>query len=508
MPIHQKLRPTHVLRVLKSLSYPHKYGVNMKQPAFGRRIASAVMAAMLFAMPLASIAQTRISMPKNKYSVQDDVKLGNDAARQVERQFPLISDADAAEYLERIGQRLVAAIPSQFQEPAFNYRFRWVNASDLNAFALPGGPMYVDRGMLESAHNEGELAGVMAHELSHVVLRHATAQQTKATSAGSTLRNLGLILGGAVLGGQAGAQLGAVFAQGFALKYSREYESQADTLGAQIMASAGYDPRDLANVFQTIASQSRGGTPQWLSSHPDPGNRYQKINQEAQYLRVTNPIKVTRDFERVQAKFRAMPRARSMAEIQQGGGTYNNGTYSGGRNSGGNNGGYNGGSTAGGYARTVPYPSSQMKAYSAGNVSFGVPSNWEPFSGGSQAAFAPQGAYGDQGITRGLMVGFESTQSRNLATNSQNYVNSVLQGNAYLSQRSGFVQTNIGGQQGYSIQLSGRSQLTGRAEIVTIFTTQMRNGQLFYMITVAPQDEAASYSQAFRGIINSVQINE
>src|SRR4051812_37580550 len=158
------MRPELLCRVLKSLSYPHKYGVNMKQPAFGRRIASAVMAAMLFAMPLASIAQTRISMPKNKYSVQDDVKLGNDAARQVERQFPLINDVDSAEYLERVGQRLVAAIPSQFQEPAFNYRFRWVNASDLNAFALPGGPMYVDRGMLQSAHNEGELAGVMAHE--------------------------------------------------------------------------------------------------------------------------------------------------------------------------------------------------------------------------------------------------------------------------------------------------------------------------------------------------------
>ncbi len=484
----------------------------MKQTAFGRRIATAVVAAMVFAMPLASIAQTRITMPKNKYNVQDDVRLGSEAARQVERQFPLINDADAGEYLERVGQRLVAAIPAEFQQPAFNYRFRWVNASDLNAFALPGGPMYVNRGMLESAHNEGELAGVMAHELSHVVLRHATAQQTKATSAGSTLRNLGLILGGAVLGGEAGAQLGSVFAQGFALKYSREYESQADTLGAQIMAAAGYDPRDLANVFQTIASQSRGGTPQWLSSHPDPGNRYQKINQEAQYLHVTNPIKITRDFERVQANFRAMPRARSMAEIEQGGGTYNNGTYGGGRNSGGNNGGnsggYNGGSAGGGYARTVPNPSTQMKAYSAGNVSFGIPSNWESFSGGSQAAFAPQGAYGDQGITRGLMTGFESTQSRDLATNSQNYVNSVLQGNTYLSQRSGFVQTNISGRQGYSVQLSGRSQLTGRTEIVTIYTTQLRNGQLFYLVTVAPSDEAASYSQAFRSIINSVQIND
>src|SRR6476620_1004305 len=146
----------------------------MRTTRFGRRLGTMAIAVTMLMLPIISIGQTRIVMPKNKYSVQDDVKVGNDAARQVEQQFPLINDADAAAYLERIGQRLVSSIPSQFQQPAFSYRFRWVNASDLNAFALPGGPMFVNRGMIESAHNEGELAGVMAHELSHVVLRHAT----------------------------------------------------------------------------------------------------------------------------------------------------------------------------------------------------------------------------------------------------------------------------------------------------------------------------------------------
>src|SRR2546423_10345737 len=134
-----------------------------------------------------------------------------------------------------IGQRLVAAIPVEFQHPEFNYRFKVGNASDINAFALPGGPMYVNRGMIQTARNEGEIAGVMAHELSHVALRHATAQATKQSSAGNTARSLLLILGGAAVGGQAGAELGAVAAQSFMLKYSREYESQADALGAIIM---------------------------------------------------------------------------------------------------------------------------------------------------------------------------------------------------------------------------------------------------------------------------------
>jgi hypothetical protein len=455
-----------------------------------------MLALTLWAMPLAVSAQTRIVPPKNKYKVQDDIKLGNDAANQIDRQFPIINDEDATAYIERVGQRLAGAIPAEFSHPEFNYRFKWVNASDLNAFALPGGPMYIDRGMIESAHNEGELAGVMAHELSHVALRHATAQATKQSSAGSTLRNLGLILGGAVLGGQAGAQLGAVFAQGFALKYSREYESQADTLGAQIMARAGYDPRDLANVFQTIQQQGGSGGPEWLSSHPDPGNRYAKINQEARMLNVSfNPIKITRDFERVQARFRSMPKARSMAEIEKGAPAGNGGATS--------------SPTAGGkYSSQVEYPSTRTRTYTEGNIiRLSVPENWREFAGPSDVQFAPEGAYGSDGITRGVMVGV-ATGQRNLSQDSQAYLNEILQGNSYLRQQNRLTGTYVGDRQGYTTTLSGRSPITGRTEVVTVYTTQTRSGQLVYITTVVPQDESYSYSSAFRSILNSVRFND
>jgi len=128
--------------------------------------------------------------------------------------------------------------------------------------------MFVNRGMLEKANNEGELAGVMAHELSHVALRHATAQATKNSSAGNTARSLLLILGGAAVGGQAGAELGAVAAQSFMLQIQREYESQADALGAIIMARAGYDPRDLAQRLSHDREPGGSGGPQFLSDHP------------------------------------------------------------------------------------------------------------------------------------------------------------------------------------------------------------------------------------------------
>ena len=147
-----------------------------------------------------------------------------------------------------VGERLVRAIPTQFQQTAFDYQFEIVNASDINAFALPGGPMYVNRGMIEAAKTEGEMAGVMAHEISHVALRHATANATKQSNPLNQILGIGAILGGAVLGGQTGAAIGSTIYQGYILKYSREYESQADILGAQIMARAGYDPRDLHNV--------------------------------------------------------------------------------------------------------------------------------------------------------------------------------------------------------------------------------------------------------------------
>lgn len=466
----------------------------MRKQFLGTRLTAAFTAFMVTMLPVVAIAQsTQIKLPKNKYKVQDDVRLGSQAAAEIDRQFPVLRDADATDYVERVGQRLVASIPPQFRQPQFDYTFKIVDARDLNAFALPGGPMYVNRGMIQSARNEGEIAGVMAHEISHVALRHATAQATKQSGAANTLRTLGLILGGAVVGGQAGAQLGALGASIWTTKYSREYESQADTLGAQIMADAGYDPRDLANVFQTIAGQRNGGgAPQWLSSHPDPGNRFEKINREATYLRVSpNPIKITRDFERIQARFRGMPRAPSMAEIEKGYRPANVQTGSTGR-----------------YASVVERPSPQMRAYSGTSwLRISVPSNWRDLAGQEAVQFAPDGAFGDQGITRGVMIGVYDGRTSDLAGASENYLNELLQGNAYLQKRTGFSRTYVGGQLGYSMSLSGRSPVTGRTEIATVYTTKIRTGQLFYVVTVVPDSESYIYDSSFRNVLGSIRFN-
>jgi len=469
----------------------------MRKINLGKSFAAFALMWTIIVTPLAAFGQTRITMPKNKYKVQDDVKIGQQASTEVEQQMPILNDAEATRYVEQVGERLARAIPSQFQQTAFDYQFKVVNASDINAFALPGGPMYVNRGMIQAASREGEMAGVMAHEISHVALRHGTAQATKQSNPLNQILGIGAVLGGAVLGGQTGAQLGQVFAAGYFLRYAREYETQADILGAQIMANAGYDPRDLANMFRTIEQQSGGSrNPEWLSSHPNPGNRYENINREAQLLRISNPIQNTAQFERIKSRLARMPRAQTMAEIEKNAQ----------RNS--QNGGQN--PTANGrYESRVSLPSARTRSYTGGNfLRLSVPDNWQVFETQNSVTFSPQGAYGRDGITHGAMVGVTQTQSNNLGQATEDYVNGLLQGNDYLRQQSNYTRTTIAGRNGYTTVLSGRSPITGRTEIVNIFTTQLRNGSLLHIAMVAPQEDSSSYTNAFRNMIRSIQIND
>src|SRR4029453_5359854 len=131
---------------------------NMRVSRYTVTVAALVMSVEILG------AQTKITAPKNKYSPQDDVKLGREAAAQVEQQLPLLRDDNVASYVSDIGQRLFQAIPPERRHPEINYTFKVVNVKEINAFALPGGPMYVNRGMIEAARNEGEVAGVVAHE--------------------------------------------------------------------------------------------------------------------------------------------------------------------------------------------------------------------------------------------------------------------------------------------------------------------------------------------------------
>ena len=472
----------------------------MKRPGYlGTKWLAGLMTAVIAMMPLSALAQTKISYHSNKFKPEDDVQLGRQTAAEAERQFPLLRDAEVTSYVESVGQRLVASILPEFQHPEFRYYFKVIDARDINAFALPGGPMYVNRGMIEAASTEGEMAGVMAHELSHVALRHGTAQATKAQKYGLLAGILGV--GGAILGGPIGtaAQVGAQGVGVYFLKFSREYETEADLLGARIMANAGYDPRDLARMFQKIEAQGGGGGG-FLSDHPSPANRYARINQEAQYLPVRNRVLDNREFNRIKERLRGYRQAPSMEEIQRSGQRYPDQ---------GNSNNYPSNPPRGG----VDYPSSRYRSYSElGFLRVSIPDNWRELPDQGSVWFAPQGAYGSANgrtvYTHGVSFGVVQTRSRNLQQATDEMISSLEQGNGNLRARGGYQRTYVGGRNALSIVLSNINEVTGRPEIVTVTTTQLRNGEIFYLITVSPESDFGDYQNAFRNIVRSVQLND
>ena len=461
------------------------------------RIPLRITAALVLSSALVS-AQTKVVAPKNSYTPAQDVELGRRAAAEARQQLPILRDDGVTSFLEDIGRRLVAAIPADMRHPEFHYTFEPVNVREINAFALPGGPMFVNRGMIEAANTEGEVAGVMAHELSHVILRHGTAQASKAQK-----YQIGQVAG-AILGSIIGGGWGQVISQGSQfglgtafLRFSREYERQADILGSQIMARAGYDPRDMASMFKTIEKQGGSGGPQWLSDHPNPGDRAAYITKEAQLLRVENPVGNTREFTQLQARLKQMPPAPTTEQATKNAGNRPTGTSGGGSMPTGR----------------VPAPASNFRTYTEGNMfKVSVPSNWREIPGQSAVTFAPEGAYGQANgqnvFTHGVEIGGARNESHDLQTATNELVESLGQANPGLSRASGYDRVTLSGRSGLRTVLTNSQSATGQPESIVVFTTQLRDGNLFYAVAVAPQNDFNAYRSVFDKVIRSIQLME
>jgi hypothetical protein len=151
-----------------------------------------------------------------------------------------------------------------------------------------------------------------------------------------------------------------------------------------------------------------------------------------------------------------------------------------------------------------------MRVFSSGKfIQMNVPDNWQEFPTQDSVWFAPQGAYGNQGITHGAMIGMVQSRSNNLQQATEDYVNGLMQGeNNYLRQAANYSRTTLGGRNAYATTLSGRSPLTNRNEVVNVITTQLRNGNLFYVVAVAPENEASNYNYAFRNMLRSIRLGD
>jgi hypothetical protein len=454
-----------------------------------------VVVALVLSLAGLGDAQTRVTPPKNSYTPEQDVKLGLEAAAQARKELPMLGDRTLDNYVATVGRRLVAAIPPELANSRFQYTFEVVNQKEINAFALPGGPMFLNRGMIEAAKTEAEMAGVMGHEISHVVLRHGTAQATKGQKF-----QIGSVLGqiaGAVIGGAAGSIIaqGSQFGLGaYFLKYGREYESQADLLGAQILARAGYDPRQMANMFKTIEAEGGGRGPEWLSSHPNPGNRYNAINKEAQSLRI-NGNGDTGEFRSIQARLNDMSPALTAEQIAR---NQKNKPRS--------------SSSSSRTAVRVEPPADTYRSYQPANfLRVSVPSNWEQDAEKSGVTYAPPGGFirdddGRTSFTHGVQLGVAQGGAGSLERDTDAFLQSLTSGNPRLRRQGGYRRDTVGGRDGLTASLLNVSDVTGRDEEITLSTARLRDGSLLFVIGVAPEEEQDNYDRVFRRVRQSIQL--
>lgn len=489
---------------------------------FSQRASACAIGLLLSLMPMTGLAQTQVKPGFNLFSLQQDVEVGQQSAIEAEKQFPILRDARATEYINRLGKTLAAQAPGEH----YPYTFKIVNASDINAFALPGGPIYVNRGTIEAAQSEAALAGVIAHEISHVALRHGTHQASKAYLAQAGLGVLGGVLGNGTLGTIIGA-VGGLGLNTLFIKYSRDAETQADIIGAQIMARAGYNPLDLARFFETLQRESQrnpSSLENFFSDHPSPANRTKRIEQEAALLHYQGRSREVGGFDEVHSMLARMQKAPSMADLARrqppAGGDRTRQRQ--------------GGAPA---TINVQPPSSNLSNYRQPNGIYEIayPDNWRAYPSNDNlgVTFVPEGgaveAEGQAQIIYGAIVNHyrpidpstSNRRSRNLrgsgsgrqgaslsdATND--LVNSITQSNPYLRVVSGASrEARLAGRNGLAVTLAGRSPIYGRDERVTLFTRAMDDGDVFYFFFISPNDEYRDYSRTFERMLRSLTIND
>ncbi len=451
-----------------------------------RRFFLALALLATLASPAALAQAKRRNLPRpgwNMFSKEQDIELGREYAKQVERQFVVVQNRELTDYVNRIGMRLVEKGGLE----KYPFSFKVVQEDSINAFALPGGPMYVHTGLLRAVENEAQLAGVLAHELSHVVLRHGTNQASKAQFA-----QLGALLAGAVIGtgsitGQL-AQLGiGLGANSVLLKYSRNAESQADLLGAYTMAKAGYNPIEMARFFERLEAERKGKTPKlveiFTASHPSPGNRVKAIEGQLPYM-PRGPYNASEgDLKRVQAIVAKLPKMAKPAQPGQG-------------------------------SATAPLPnaskpervpvSRNTRLYRGDGFAIQYPDNWRVSRSQRSVTIAPAEGLVQGHVGYGVIINRATLQRAvNLEQDTQSLINGLAQQNSNLRTVEQPQRITVGNRRALVTKLSSDSPYAGMREIDVLVTVGLDN-ELAYVICVAPLPDYPSFEPIFQLMIRSI----
>ena len=420
------------------------------------------------------------------FSRDEEAQAGQQAAAEVPKQLPVLPESDpVTRYVQRLGTDLAAHAPGE----KWPYTFRVVNQKEINAFALPGGPIFVNLGTIQAARNEAELAGVMAHEISHVVQRHGTRAATKQMAAQLPLAILGGIMGRSTLSQM--AQLGISFGVGsYFLKNSRQAESEADLLGTDIMYDSGYDPRALAAFFSRLKEQQgRGsGVEQFFSDHPDPGNRSQAVLREAGTLPSKTYLADRSDFRRVKERVASMKplTAQEIAAQQQ----------------------------AAAPAAAGVTPADAMQTFAHNEYEISYPENWQVFGDrSSSATIAPQNGVSQNAVAYGVMINDYQAEDSNatldLATHE--LIASLRQSNPDQREIGHDESIRVNGIAGKSVDLIGSSPLKDSTGTVIqerdwLVTFKRRDGSLLYLVFIAPDKDFVALRPTFERMLKSLKI--
>jgi len=445
-------------------------------------------------------------------SRQDQEQLGLKAMGEIYKQMPILPDSSpVTQYIQQLGRKLQTVIPAQYSWP---YQFHVVQQSEINAFALPGGPIFVNIGTINAADNEAELAGVMAHEMSHVYMQHSAKQAVKESLAQGVLGVIGGILGDSTMAdiARVGIQVGAgtVF-----LKYSRADEAQADAVGAIIMYKAGYDPHALAAFFEKLEKEGGSNGPQFLSDHPNPGNRTQAIDGEVANWPPENYLATSQSFFHVKEDAKGV-KAYTGQQIADGAqqGLWAEQNHKAGAVPGAAPPVSNQGSAPNTAAfADVSYdqikPNSTFTQFEQNAFLISYPSNWRGASDGTSATIAPPAGVAQGAIAYGLIVS-TAPMSGTLNQATQALIQYLQKTNPGLHRLDEVRKIRVGDVRGRSVDLAGNSPIQRNGQPVPerdwLVTVPRPDGDLLYLVFIAPESDFSQLRPVYQKMLDSLQV--
>lgn len=462
----------------------------------------------------AQVAIKRAPSGFNLFTVEQDIDIGKQSAAEIEGQVRLVTSARTLQYLSTITSLLAA------HAPHYPFQVRAINSGDVNVLVLPGGQIFVTRGLLSLARSEAEVAGVIAHAMAHVLLRHGTAQVSRAYLSKAGLSALGGLVGRVGAAGRIVNAVGGFGTNAAFLRFNQVDEYEADALGAEVMSKSGYDPVAMATMLATIRRESahRTSLERLNSSHPPIADRERRIRNLSNVLR-QGRSEVVGGFSRMRWRGGADAGIPAPPEIKTSGGTLELRPTP--------------------VAPDVPAPSPQFTRFSNDEapVTLDYPDNWDAYGAGPAISFVPAGGMVERGdgapnMVQGVIVNqyepfeddvarwnnsltrhyapFDRSRPRGILEDAtDDLVRQILGANPYLSAPARSARSEmIEGLRGYSVRLTGKSPVTGQVERVTVYTRMLPDEQVIYMACVAQGRTAVTMERACARMVQSIRVNE